>query len=430
MQVAVVGAGVAGLASAIALRHAGAAVTVFERRSGPATGGAGVLLQPSGLAALAAIGGALGPESPAICRLEGRRRDGKRVLDLDYGRYPAGSGRGVVRATLVNRLVALAEAVGVAFRFASPVTAIGAHAGSAALRGVGKGTWDLVVVADGAHSPLRETMAPIDRTRTYDWSALWALVPLPGDWPLDVLQQRYHRGDRMAGILPVAQGRGKPAVGTFFWSLRHDAVASWRHAPLHEWKTAVLGLWPGLAPIVDEFRSHDDLHVATYRDVRPSRWHRGRVVLVGDAAHGTSPQLGNGVTLALGDAVVLARALARAPDVPDGLKAYERERRTAVRYYQWASRWLTPFFQSDGRILPWLRDAAMDPLCRVPILGRYMHSTLVGDRKGWLSAGLLKTFESTLSQAVAQSPGPSGIDAPLTDTVEPAEESRKRGDQV
>ncbi len=332
MQVAVVGAGVAGLASAIALRRAGASVTVFERRSGPATGGAGVLLQPSGLVALAAIGGALDPESPAIRRLEGRRRDGKRVLDLDYGRYPAGNGRGVVRATLVNRLLALAEAAGVAFRFASPVTAITGHAGGAALRGVGKGTWDLIVVADGAHSPLRETVAPVDRTRAYDWSALWALVPLPGDWPRDVLQQRYHRGDRMAGILPVAQGRGKPAVGTFFWSVRHDAVTAWRQAPLQEWKAAVLRLWPSLAPIVDAFRTHDDLHVATYRDARPSRWHRGRVVLVGDAAHGTSPQLGNGVTLALGDAVVLARALARAPDIPAGLNAYERERRTAVRF--------------------------------------------------------------------------------------------------
>ncbi|WP_435106665.1 hypothetical protein [Arhodomonas sp. AD133] len=81
-------------------------------------------------------------------------------------------------------------------------------------------------------------------------------------------------------------------------------------------------------------------------------------------------------------------------------------------------------------MLLWLRDATMDSLCRAPVLGTYMHSTLVGDRKGWLSTGLLKDLESTSPGALDPSPEVPGIDAPLTDTMEPAEEARKSGDQM
>src|SRR6185503_20069064 len=108
--------------------------------------------------------------------------------------------------------------------------------------------------------------------------------------------------------------------------------------------------------------------VAAYADVRVSPWVRGCVALIGDAAHGTSPQLGQGATLALLDALARGRALDGERDTSAALRRYELSRRRHAGYYQWASRILTAPFQSDGRALGLARDAFMGPMGRLPIL--------------------------------------------------------------
>ena len=95
---------------------------------------------------------------------------------------------------------------------------------------------------------------------------------------------------------------------------------------------------------------------AGYQDVVLHAFATRGVVVLGDAAHATSPQLGQGSNLALVDAHVLARCVAEARDVPDALAAYDRARRDHLAYYQFATRWLTPLFQSDLALRP-LRDA-------------------------------------------------------------------------
>jgi 2-polyprenyl-6-methoxyphenol hydroxylase-like FAD-dependent oxidoreductase len=110
------------------------------------------------------------------------------------------------------------------------------------------------------------------------------------------------------------------------------------------------------------------------------------VLFIGDAAHGTSPQLGQGANLGLMDAWVLAKTIADAPDLLAAFLRFERQRVPPVRYYRNASHLLTPFFQSRLAPLGWLRDAVMGPACRVPGLRTMMGSTLAGTRRGWLSA--------------------------------------------
>jgi 2-polyprenyl-6-methoxyphenol hydroxylase-like FAD-dependent oxidoreductase len=109
-------------------------------------------------------------------------------------------------------------------------------------------------------------------------------------------------------------------------------------------------------------------------------------VLIGDAAHATSPQLGQDANHGLLDAVSLADALAAAPDLPTALALHARTRRRQVRFYQWASWWMTPFFQSDSRALALMRDLTFDRMAPIPWLRREMLRTLAGLKTGVLSA--------------------------------------------
>jgi len=105
------------------------------------------------------------------------------------------------------------------------------------------------------------------------------------------------------------------------------------------------------------------------------------VLVMGDAAHGTSPQLGQGANLALIDAVTIAHCLRKSSDVRDALTLYEKMRRPHIAYYQMTSRALTPAFQSHGTVMPWLRDTFLVAARYIPIGGYVTRTTLSGIRK-------------------------------------------------
>ena len=90
------------------------------------------------------------------------------------------------------------------------------------------------------------------------------------------------------------------------------------------------------------------------------------IAFIGDSAHATSPQLGQGANMALLDAAALAGALAGATSIADALMDYARLRRWHVRLYQMLSLTLTPFYQSDGQLLPLLRDGLVSAVAKVP----------------------------------------------------------------
>jgi 2-polyprenyl-6-methoxyphenol hydroxylase-like FAD-dependent oxidoreductase len=139
----------------------------------------------------------------------------------------------------------------------------------------------------------------------------------------------------------------------------------------------------GVLAQIDDFRA---LTFASYYDVVLPRWHEGRVVFLGDAAHATSPQLGQGCNLALCDAADLADAFSAvgAPSVEDALARYTAARREHLAYYQLATRWLTPFFQSDLDLAGVLRDALFPLVSRVPFVRREMVRSMAGTKTGIL----------------------------------------------
>ena len=113
------------------------------------------------------------------------------------------------------------------------------------------------------------------------------------------------------------------------------------------------------------------------------------MLFIGDAAHGTSPQLGQGANLGLLDAHALFCALAESDDLASALALFAKRRSSTVRFYRQASHLLTPFFQSRLAPLGWLRDAFMGFGCHLPGLRPLMGSTLAGTRRGWLTSSPL-----------------------------------------
>ena len=114
-------------------------------------------------------------------------------------------------------------------------------------------------------------------------------------------------------------------------------------------------------------------------DVRAYPWVGDGVVLLGDAGHGMSPQLGQGVNLGLVDAYVLANCLENQPgDLRAALGSYTQRRRNHLFYYQMVSRWLTPLFQSGIDWLAWLRDPGFAFAMKVSPLRQMMVRSMMG----------------------------------------------------
>lgn len=388
MRIAIAGCGIAGLATAAGLARAGHDVTLYERFAEARPLGAGLLLQPSGLNALRQFGleAAALKAGARIERLYGRTPSGRRVMDLRYAEAKAGEyGVGIHRASLFGLLHTAALDAGVRIETGAEITGLTStdQPGFRLPDGSETPHADLAVIADGAHSALRRTVCPAARDKLYPWGAVWAVLEdRDGRWTKTAeLAQVYNRCEVMIGILPVGRDPQHPhraASVSLFWSLRPDEEPVWRRSGLAAFREQLATFWPESADLLADETGLSAFSLATYRDVRCARWHTGNVVLIGDAAHGTSPQLGQGANLALGDAVALAEVIGPGRVSHAVLRKFEAKRRQTARFYSWASWALTPLFQSRSGFLAFWRDLLFGPLSRLPVIRNIMAATLTG----------------------------------------------------
>lgn len=369
LNIAIAGCGPCGLAAALLLHRAGHHVTLFERFDTPRPIGSGLMIQPTGMAALAQLGllDEVLRRGSRIDRLFGKA--GKRVvLDVHYAalRHRDAFGIGIHRASLfailhesvlrsgitvqTGRTLVGSELVGEqrALRFADGETSI---------------PYDLVIDALGTRTPLAP---PTGRELAY--GALWASL----DWSQaagfdpHTLAQRYDRASIMAGILPIGTPPGAATPkAAFFWSLRADRLGDWRKAGLGPWKARVAALWPECAPLLDQIDDPDQLTFARYAHRTLRSPAASALVHIGDAWHSASPQLGQGANMALLDAWALAKGLKEANGVDEGIRLGIRLRRRHVLVYQWLTALFTPVYQSDSRLLPLIRDRLVGPLSKL-----------------------------------------------------------------
>lgn len=402
MKVAIVGAGAAGLSASIYLRKQGIDVDIYERAPALSAIGSGIMLQPVGMAVLHELGALddclrLGAPLDGVF---GTSALGKRViLNTRYDDWnPGAHGLGIHRSVLLDALFRQALNAGVRFHFGEEVVDYreGRVIALKLEQGWSEAEYDMLLLAGGRNSAL-QYKAPIHHRKSpYEWGAVWATVEMPGQLKSTQLRQWYRRSNQMLGVLPIGLAHeGGPEMCSLFWSQKVDSFASLFRGDgsLARWKNEVrLLAGDQIDPLLDKIEHADQLVLASYTDIQMSHWHHGNVLAIGDCAHAMSPQLGQGANMALVDAKVLTEALwattpsspAIKPDWSLTLEVFSELRREQLRYYQSASRALTPLFQSDSHLAAIVRDFILWVAQHVPLARRHAATTLVGGRNGWI----------------------------------------------
>lgn len=403
-RVAIVGAGTAGPAAGAFLARRGWRVDLFERSPALRPIGAGLLIQPTGQFVLDRLGKLdwIAARGAPVHRLSGVTRRGRRVLEAAYADCNASlHGIGVTRGTLFRACLDACRDAGAHVHEGHEVRARHADGRGVRLSIVTSAgaseteAFDLVLVCDGARSALRPAWA---RSRAYPWGAAWCVLPDHEGVFAHALSQVYDGVGTMVGFLPVGRDEpGGPRQVAMFWSVRADRLDALLRGEIEgidAFKARIVSLMPRAEGVISHLVAWSQLIGARYFDAvtSPAMDHGGRVLYLGDAAHAMSPQLGQGANLALWDAWELSQRLPRgdeaiAPDaLEDAAHAWWRSRRRHTRFYRLASRWLTPWFQSDWRVLGPVRDLCMHPMSRVPWIKRQMVQSLAGVKTGVWSA--------------------------------------------
>ncbi|QTE02789.1 FAD-dependent oxidoreductase [Streptomyces cyanogenus] len=338
MRVLVIGGGVAGTATALGLHKAGVDVTVFEAHPDTAEDiGAFLTLASNGMRALAELGAthavtAVGFPLTSLRLLDSQ---GAEVAHQPLGEadHPALRYRCLRRGELNAALQGEAARRGIRLRHGARLVSVtdGPDAVTARFADGTAATGDLLVGADGLRSTVRRLLHPEVRPgyagqRVY--YGYTGTAPAPG--PQGAIT--------MVRGSATAFGYAVSPAGETYWFARAGGdplPAGTPAAPSAELRARLLPLLrEDATPAAGLVEAADGAIMVTNATELPlgAAWHTGRVLLVGDAAHAASPATGQGASMALEDAVVLAKALRDLPDPKTAFTAYERHRRPRVEH--------------------------------------------------------------------------------------------------
>ncbi|MEV5408966.1 FAD-dependent oxidoreductase [Thermopolyspora sp. NPDC052614] len=340
----VIGAGIGGLTAAVALERRGWKVTVCERASTLEPVGAALAVAPNALTALDALD--VGEGVRKLSALQGdtgfRRADGRWIYRTSaeamlerFGQPTVLLMRSELVGLLLDRLTPGALRLGTTVRHADPDT-------GRVRTDHGDLDADLVVAADGIHSPTRAALFPDHPGPVYSGQTSWRIVvPRPDVAPF-ALGELWGRG--------LVFGMASLARGMMYCYATAPAPAG-ATAPDEQAELARLfARWPDPVPRLIASATPDtvirtDLFCV---DTPLPAFHQGRIALLGDAAHAMTPHLGQGACQAIEDAMVLAHAASGG----DGLPGYTAARLPRVTRIARRSR-------SIGRLACWSNPIAV-----------------------------------------------------------------------
>ncbi|OAT69141.1 FAD-binding monooxygenase [Mycobacteroides immunogenum] len=326
-HIAVVGAGIAGLATAVAIQQSGRDVVVLDDRDGASTGYA-ITLWPNALAACDALG--VGDEvRAASARVEAgtmRWQDGRILREPPSGQFTEAVGEPVAVTDRNQLLAILADRLAPGtVRYGARVSNVrdGLHGTSVELADGQSLTAAAVIGADGVGSLVAQYLNGPLAFRYAGYTA-WrgiADVAIP---------------DELAGLtvgpgvefghLPLSGGR------TYWFAAERSMEAQRAHDGEIEYLARKFGDWADPIPrLLSQSRESSVLRGDIYDRGRLRRVTGGRVVLVGDAAHPMRPHLGQGGCQSLEDAVVLSAAVSERSSLPSAFREYARRRKSRTR---------------------------------------------------------------------------------------------------
>lgn len=337
MRVVIVGGGIGGLAAALALRHEGFEPAVYERAPALLEVGAAIALWPNAFRVLErlGLGEALLGCAGRIGRARWLGRDGRiynRFTFPETGSPAVALHRADLQATLLHALPP--ESVHLGKTFAG-FDAEGEEVRARFDDGE-EVACDLLVGADGLHSRVRAQVLG-DEEPVYRGYEVWRGVARLEHAALasHTASEVFGEGRRF-GIGPVGLGR------TGWWATANEFEATPEAACEHGPKLSRLfERWcEPVRELIEATPSEMILRNAAYDRPPAARWSVGRVTLLGDAVHPMTPNLGQGGCVAVEDAAVLARCLAKYDDTRAALRAYESRRRTrAARIASYSRRY-------------------------------------------------------------------------------------------
>jgi 2-polyprenyl-6-methoxyphenol hydroxylase-like FAD-dependent oxidoreductase len=326
MRVLVVGGGIGGLSTAIALRQRGADVDVVEVNPKWDVYGVGIIQPANAIRALDALGLAEQAVAQGFA-MKGSRfhdKDGNLLgevpaLDLLGPKYPPMNG--ITRPRLHAIFQEAVKKSGADIRLGVTVETVGED-GAVVCTDGRSGEYDLVVGADGIQSRVRSLVFPDAPTPEYTGQIVWRYnVPRPEG--LDTLDM-FVGSNGKAGFVPLARDL---MYVLYIEAVPADRVRMSEDRLAETFRERLAEFGGPVAAVRDRYIT--DPAKVVVRPVEsllvPTPWHRGRVVLVGDAAHATSPHVGQGGAMAIEDAVVLAEEVTSG-DVDTALERYVERR--------------------------------------------------------------------------------------------------------